>query len=358
MTGRQPAGTNGQPPHTDGRGSRMDGPPARGEDEPRPADRDAPRVSVVVLTHERRDELLSNLGRLRERHPGVPVIVVDNGSRDGTAQAVAAAFPEVTLVRASGNLGAAGRNLGVSAARTPYIAFCDDDTCWESGALEAAQQLLDAAPRAGVISACVLVGPHGSVDPTCDIMARSPLGPGPAGTMRLMGFMAGACIVRREAYLQAGGYEPRFFIGGEEELLTLDMARLGWEMLYAGHIRTWHHPSPRRDRPRRVHLLSRNALWTAWLRLPLRAAWEETRSVLHQCARPGQAARVLLAALAGVPWILRYRACIPPEVERQRRLVVGPRASATPGTLARTGRQALPALPHEAENWRAKRSGR
>lgn len=283
----------------------------------------SPAVSVVVLTHERRDELLDNLARLRRRHPDVPLIVVDNGSRDGTAQAVAAAFPDITLVRASGNLGAAGRNLGVSAAATPYVAFCDDDTCWESGALDEARRLLDAAPRAGVISACVLVGPAGAIDPTCETMSRSPLGPGPGGTMRLMGFMAGACIVRRVAYLQAGGYEPRFFIGGEESLMTLDLATLGWDMLYAAHIRTWHYPSPRRDRPRRLHLLSRNAIWTAWLRLPLRSAWQETRSVLRACARPGEAARLVLAALAGSAWVLRHRACIPPEVERRRRLVAG-----------------------------------
>ncbi|CAM3794076.1 Glycosyltransferase 2-like domain-containing protein [Bordetella sputigena] len=291
------------------------------------------RVSIVVLTYERREELLGNLGRLLRRHPGIPVIVVDNGSRDGTADAVTAAFPSVTLVRAPGNLGAAGRNLGVAAATTPYVAFCDDDTCWESGALAEAERLLDAAPRAGIISACVRVGPEGRPDPTCEIMARSPLGPGPLGTMRLLGFMAGACIVRRQAYLQAGGYEPRYFIGGEEALLTLDLATLGWDMLYAGHIATWHHPSPNRDRPGRVRLLSRNAIWTAWLRLPARAALAETRAVLRACRPRGEAFRVLRAALAGTPWILRRRKCIPEEVERQRRLVAGGPVSAEDAVL-------------------------
>jgi GT2 family glycosyltransferase len=282
-----------------------------------------PRLSIVVLTYNRREELLGNLARLSRHAVGLPIIVVDNGSGDGTAEAVETAFPEIRLVRAPGNLGAAGRNLGVAAATTPYVAFCDDDTCWEPGALAAAERLLDAAPRAGVISAAVRVGPDGRMDSTCHVMARSPLGPGPAGTMRLLGFMAGACIFRRQAYLAAGGYQPRFFIGGEEALLSLDLAALGWDMLYAPHICTWHYPSPLRDRPLRTHLLSRNAIWTAWLRLPWRVAWRETAEELRQAARRGTGWRVLGAALAGSPWVWRHRRVIPPQVEGQRRCVAG-----------------------------------
>ncbi len=175
----------------------MSGPPGGAGPEPS-------RVSVVVLTHERRDELLGNLDRLRRQYPDMPVIVVDNGSRDGTAEAVATGFPEVTLVRAPGNLGAAGRNLGVAAAGTPYVAFCDDDTCWESGALEAAQQLLDAAPRAGVISACVRMGPAGTVDPTCDITAPQPPGTGTGGHRAADGLHGGR-LHRAARGLPSGG---------------------------------------------------------------------------------------------------------------------------------------------------------
>lgn len=296
-----------------------------------------PRLSIVVLTYNRREELLGNLARLGRHAPGVPIIVVDNGSGDGTAAAVRQAFPGIRLVRAPANLGAAGRNLGAAAASTPYVAFCDDDTCWEPGALAAAERLLDAAPRAGVISAAVRIGPDGRMDPTCHVMASSPLGPGPAGTMRLLGFMAGACIFRRQAYLAAGGYQPRFFIGGEEALLALDLAALGWDMLYAPHICTWHHPSPLRDRPLRTHLLSRNAIWTAWLRLPWRAACRETAAELREAARRGTGWRVLRAALAGGPWVWRHRRVIPSQVESQRRCVAGGPlhgSAATPASMA------------------------
>ena len=58
------------------------------------------------------------------------LVVVDNASHDGTAEAVRARFPEVTLVPLGTNIGAAGRNAGVARLETTYVAFCDDDAWW------------------------------------------------------------------------------------------------------------------------------------------------------------------------------------------------------------------------------------
>ncbi|MGB7480132.1 MAG: glycosyltransferase, partial [Burkholderiaceae bacterium] len=101
------------------------------------------RISVVVLTHGRAAELARTLRQLRALPERPPLIVVDNASPDDTAAMVARDFPEAVLVRAPRNLGAAGRNLGAAAARTPYVAFCDDDPWWAPGSLAAAADLLD-----------------------------------------------------------------------------------------------------------------------------------------------------------------------------------------------------------------------
>src|SRR5216684_8824778 len=69
------------------------------------------RSSVVVLTHNRVDEVLRSIARLTRDVPESSIVVVDNGSRDGTSGALARSFPNVTVVRAGTNLGAAGRNL-------------------------------------------------------------------------------------------------------------------------------------------------------------------------------------------------------------------------------------------------------
>src|SRR5260370_39842337 len=85
---------------------------------------------------------------------------------------------------------------------------------WNPGSLSRAVELLEQAPRVGVLSARVLVDEAGETDATCRLMARSPLDatglPGPS----LVGYMAGSCVFRTSLYRQIGGYEPRFFIGG------------------------------------------------------------------------------------------------------------------------------------------------
>jgi len=271
-------------------------------------------VSIVVLTHDRCEELRRTLRGLSESAPDCPVVVVDNASADGTPARLAREFAQVRWVRSDTNLGAAGRNLGVAQVRTPYVAFCDDDTCWEPGALARAAALLDAWPRVALLNASIKVGGQGKPDPGCQAMADSPLDsrglPGP----RILGFMAGACVMRVEAFLQAGGYWPGFFLGGEETLLGLDLAELGWDMVYAPEVATRHFPSPNRDAAARRMLLARNAIWTAWLRFPAGQAGLLSADALAGVARMRDRARVAGRALAGMPRVWRARRVLSPRV--------------------------------------------
>ena len=57
------------------------------------------RVTIVVLTHERCAEVLHTVAHLSTLPERAPVIVVDNASRDGTAETLAARFPAVTAIR-------------------------------------------------------------------------------------------------------------------------------------------------------------------------------------------------------------------------------------------------------------------
>jgi GT2 family glycosyltransferase len=67
--------------------------------------------------------------------------------------------------------------------------------------------------------------------------------PGPA----LLGLVAGACVIRKDAFVSAGGYEPKFFIGVEEALLALDLIADGWSLVYVPTLTVHHHPSRARD---------------------------------------------------------------------------------------------------------------
>jgi GT2 family glycosyltransferase len=272
-------------------------------------------VSAVILTCNRRAEVERTVARMRELPERPPLIVVDNGSADGTPQSLRRRFPDIELIEAGANLGAAGRNLGVRRARTPYVAFCDDDTWWAPGSLARAVQLLDRHAQLASVTARVLVGPEAREDPACAEMARSPLPAHGLPGHALLGFLAGATVFRRTAFAAANGYEPRFFLGGEEALLALDLAARGWMQLYVPELLVHHHPSAQRDAGGRRRLLLRNALWLAWLRRPLRSALRESARVLREARRQNIVLPVLAEAARGMRWVRRERRVIPAEIE-------------------------------------------
>jgi GT2 family glycosyltransferase len=280
------------------------------------------RVTLVVLTFDRRDEVLRTLHRLALAAEDAPIVVVDNGSTDGTADALHERHPALRVVRLPRNIGAAARNAGARAATTPYVAFCDDDTWWLPGSLAIAATALDAHPELAVVTARVLVGEARRDDPTNARMAASPL-PNALGVdgSEILGLLAGACMVRREAFLAAGGYEPRLFLGGEERLLAVDLATAGWHMAYLPGAVVCHHPSPARDRATRRRLDARNALWFAWLRRPAWPALRATAAWWRALPRDESRARAAREALSGLPWIARARRVVPAHVERMLRTI-------------------------------------
>jgi GT2 family glycosyltransferase len=275
-----------------------------------------PRVAVVVITHQRREEVLLALTRLLDLPERPRVIVVDNGSTDGTAAAVRQRFPQVELVASPVNLGAVGRNLGVAQLDTPYVAFCDDDTWWEPGSLRTAADILDAHPRLAVVTARILVEPGGTEDPIVPELRDSPVRgagwlPGPA----LGSFLAGASVLRRDAFAEVGGFSERLWLGGEEELMAGDLAVNGWELCYLPALTAHHQASPVRDRHLRRRNGIRNTLWTTWLRRPLRPALRRTAHLLRSLPRDRVTALALLDAARGIPWVLRERRVLPASVE-------------------------------------------
>jgi GT2 family glycosyltransferase len=274
------------------------------------------RVAVVIATRNRGPELLGTLTRLRALHEQPPIVVVDNGSTDGTAELVRAHCPGVQVAGLRRNRGGAARTVGARLVDSPYVAFSDDDSWWAPGALGRAADLLDRHPRLAVLAARVLVGPEERLDPVCGQMAHSPLPaapdlPGPS----VLGFIACGAVVRRDAFLDVGGFDVRLGVGGEEELLAVDLAARGWGLTYVDEVVAHHHPSPIRDPSGRRRRQIRNALWSAWLRRPLGGAVRQTAHLaalaMHQ---PGAWSGVLLA-IGGLPWVLRERRPVPRDLE-------------------------------------------
>ena len=278
-------------------------------------------IAIVMITHNRSREALRSVQRALECREAAQIIVVDNASEDGTAALLRSCFPEVLVVRSETNLAAAARNIGVAIARTPFVALCDDDTWWEPRALAKARRIFELHPDVAVLCARVMVEPRGELDPASRLMEQSPLEstwlPGAA----LIGFLAGASVVRRSAFLAAHGFDPRLFIGGEEHLLALDLAARGWRIVYVPELGVHHQPSSRRDATGRLHLLLRNAIYIALLRLPWGEAGRECWAAARRAARDGVLGDVLRDLGAALPWLLRGRQIVPPSVVDALRLI-------------------------------------
>jgi GT2 family glycosyltransferase len=274
-------------------------------------------VTVVVMTRDRWPDLRGSL----PHHEG-PVILVDNGSSDGTPDLVRRHFPAVEVVELGTNYGSVARNVGVERARTPYVAFADDDSWWAPGALRTAAEVLDGHPRLAVLAGRMLVGVDERPDPICALMADSPLGtaadlPGPS----VLGFLACGVVVRREAYLAAGGFDDVVFFMGEEERLALDLATLGWGQAYVDEVVAHHHPSAVRDTVERQARGARNRLLTAVMRRP----WPVVLQAAQTDLRGGPAGRLAVRqALARLPRALARRRRLPAHVEAARRLLDEP----------------------------------
>lgn len=279
---------------------------------------DAPgprRTTVVIATRNRREELLATLTRLDALPESPPVVVVDNGSDDGTAAAVRERHPEARVFALEENAGPAARNVGLRAATTPYVAFNDDDSWWDPGALGEAERLLDGDARLSLIAARIHVEPGGLLDPTCATMANSPLPAAPGQSEpSVLGFVACGAIVRRDAVLAVGGFEERMGVGGEEELLSLELAMAGYRQVYSDSVVAHHQPTGGR-RPGRARNVARNRLLVAWLRRPLLSALRTTARVAWSSGSRREAVLGAVDALREARWVARERRPVDPPLE-------------------------------------------
>lgn len=312
-----------------------------------------PRISVVVLTHDRAGQLVGTLARLASLPEQPPVIVADNASHDDTVKLVDMLFPQVRVIQCGADLGAAGRNRAVACVRTDYVAFCDDDSWWEPGSLALAVKLLDSAPQVAVLNARLVTGESGALDPRCRLMAGSPLaaaagssGPalgsslspalgsafGPALGPTVATYIAGACVFRTAVFRAVGGYERRFGIGGEEALVALDVLNAGHAIAYCDELTVRRaacasatnaaadNPGRRRSDKRLMpgdachgedalqrRMLARNAAWVAWMRLPWRDVGRSMCGALATFAHEHTLWRDGKAMIGGLPWALINR---------------------------------------------------
>jgi GT2 family glycosyltransferase len=230
-------------------------------------------VSAVLLTFNRREMTARVLDILQEQGSVDEVIVVD-ASSDGTAEM---ARERGATVLEPGDLGAAGRNVGAQHASHDLVLFIDDDSHPEPGAVAELQRAFDRNPRLGVAGGFIRnVDDSGTIVideqvGSFDWFLRSGIEGDPPEGIPAYFFPEGACMVRRDAFLQAGGFYGPYFFTLSEIDATMRLAANGWETRYFPRARFAHLKGTGSDGGgyhRMLYLRVRNELWHFWLRYP------------------------------------------------------------------------------------------
>jgi len=110
-------------------------------------------VSIVMLSFNRKNDVQEGLQELlKQNYKNMEIIVVDNGSTDGTPGMVKNKFPEVTLITLKENLGVAAYNKGFQQAQGKYIVILDDDSFPGSNAIPRMVEEFEKNEKLGVVA--------------------------------------------------------------------------------------------------------------------------------------------------------------------------------------------------------------
>ena len=217
-----------------------------------------PFLSIIVVTWNGKkyaieclDSLTSQSSRL-----SVEIIVVDNGSTDGTPEAIRTEFPDVTLIENHANLGfARANNIGMESSRGKYICLVNSDVVIPVGCLEKMVEYMESHPKIGVLGP-KMVSPDGGVGasvmrlPTvwntlCCALGMHTIFP---GSKFLGGFLMDAYpydsieeveiltgwfwLIPRTALNIVGGLDERFFMYGEDIDWCHRFRDAGWQVIF------------------------------------------------------------------------------------------------------------------------------
>ena len=220
----------------------------------------APELSISIVSWNTRELLRDCLRSVREdpRSAAWELFVVDNGSRDGSADMVEESFPGVEVIRSRENLGfSAGNNLALARARGRHLLILNSDTRVDPGALGGMVDFADGNPGVGAVGPRLEDG-GGSLErswgrspgaislighklllhrlfPFHRLARRRP----PEG--RDVGWVTGACLlVRRQAAKAAGPLDDGMFMCHEDVEWCMRLRHAGWRVVYLPRSRVVH----------------------------------------------------------------------------------------------------------------------
>ena len=221
-----------------------------------------PEATVFLSTHNRREELGRAVASALAQTAHTEVIVIDDGSTDGTAEYIAREFPQVRLHRSDTSRGyIVQRNAGAAMARAPFIFSLDDDAVFTSPDTVAHTLAEFARPCVGAVAIPFLDvnQPNATVRQCVPSLDREWAVPAFIGT---------AHALRKSVFLAQGGYRESLYHQGEESDYCLRMLAAGYVTRLGTAEPIHHFESPRRDFRRMDIYGRRNNVLFGWHHAP------------------------------------------------------------------------------------------
>lgn len=277
-----------------------------------------PLISVLIVTWNRKDDVLETLQSVYEQaYQEFEIILVDNGSEDGTVVAVSSFYPNVRIIALEKNIGiSAGRNAGIKIAKGEIIFCLDSDANLSNNAFVNLINRFQSDPKLGIINSKIVNA----------YTKRLDTGPGWAYSEEQKAnqnieflswsFSEGGAAIRKEVLDTVGNFWELLFFGCEGQELSLRVWDAGYKVLYYPDSIVYHRASlhQRVSGKERDSLFFKNNLyiyiarypfWLLILIAPLRIG-----AVLLRATRRGyllDVLKVLLNIFKNFPLLLRHR---------------------------------------------------
>lgn len=237
-----------------------------------------PAISVIIVNWNGRDALercLRSLEPVAFGGKGTELIVVDNGSSDGSVELLERAFPSARVIRNAENIGfAPAVNQGIRDARGEYVALVNNDVVATEGWLEELKRALDTDPRRWAAAAQMRYlhqpGRINSAGFLVDLAGRArdrndgmPASNEPTEPIEVFGASGGAVLLRRNVIDEIGPFDERYFAYLEDVDLAWRARRAGYTCTYVPAAVVLHEHSATSNRVRglKTYLSVRNHVW-------------------------------------------------------------------------------------------------
>ena len=210
-----------------------------------------PKVSIIILNWNGKDDTVECLESLKKiDYQNYDIILVDNGSTDGSQEIIKKNYPYVKLIENYKNLGfAEGCNIGIKASTSGYLLLLNNDMIFDRNMINELLVVMESDKKIGLVSPKMyfydkknVIWSVGGILRKYSTWTRgyNEIDSGQYDTVADIDFWSGCCLIKRKVLDEVGLFDPEFFVYLEDVDLCLRIKKAGYRVVYAPKAVLWH----------------------------------------------------------------------------------------------------------------------